>query len=51
MKPDGLQLRGQVTSTRARRRTNVTALNGAVACELSTSNYGKGEWWMLVRKS
>ena len=35
----------------ARKETNVTALHGSVACELSTSNYGKDEWWMLVRTS
>jgi hypothetical protein len=38
--------------TRSRQRVHVrcTAL-GAVACELSASNYGKDQWWMLVRKS
>ena len=31
-----------------RKETKVTALHGAVACELGTSNYGKDQWWMLV---
>ena len=36
--------------TRSRQRVH-PALHGTVACELSASNYGKDQWWMLVRKS
>ena len=36
---------------RAQPAAGSCALHGAVACELSASNYGKDQWWMLVRKS
>ena len=32
----------------ARRRVPPTHLNGKVASELSASNYGRMEWWLLL---
>ena len=28
--------------------TGVKSLDGRVACKLTTDNYGRGEWWLLL---
>ena len=31
-----------------KKETGVKSLDGRVACKLTTDNYGRGEWWLLL---